>query len=569
MSGIVSTIAKSAASFLINKARDVTANRLSDGDLMDEKFRGMIVRDIEDIKSKLDAMSKKDLLSSLSFFKEGINGLSMAVKDLPTRVPTMKSGKNIGENVVKELVANAGASISQLTIDENLNEASTPEKFEVVSEERWKSAKKSFRKSREKATDAFNNKVLTVEDRVMASKLRIASRILEKLDDPDAASTDCLLYLEELQNLSAVREIFSVEAKGGFKSLFSKAKRRDLIESVTGINKLLLDFMIKCMTTSVNPITWPKMQFRSEVSEADKVLLVNENELLYHVKRKEEDRIKAKWPDMAIKENVTYITGRITSVSSTGEIFFSGNSMFLDVIELYVALASGYAYKFCGRTKELCIYEKLFACFDVEDNAYVLESGSGVSVFDKEEKFEREIRTKWYVKRDNPRILVVDNNIVWQEKGEVHIFKCDGDGKISFSLPATEDPSFGANMCCSDKNEIYIARSNDTGVYVYSSDGQLKQIIPLPTTDNDKKLAISGVGFDAINKEVLVLVGLKIDRLCQSHLFRYRLLVYSASGNLRDSFDLTHSSKLALLSHPKGVVVIVGMEFRMFLHELV
>ena len=72
MSGIVSTIAKSATSFLINKARDVTANRLSDGDLTDEKFRGMIVRDIEDIKSKLDAMSKKDLLSSLSFFKEGI-----------------------------------------------------------------------------------------------------------------------------------------------------------------------------------------------------------------------------------------------------------------------------------------------------------------------------------------------------------------------------------------------------------------------------------------------------------------------------------------------------------------
>ena len=37
-----------------------------------EKFRGVIVREIEEIKSRLDGLDGKDLSASISFFREGI-----------------------------------------------------------------------------------------------------------------------------------------------------------------------------------------------------------------------------------------------------------------------------------------------------------------------------------------------------------------------------------------------------------------------------------------------------------------------------------------------------------------
>lgn len=52
--------------------RDHAASRLRGGDLNDEKCRQIIVRELDDIKSKLDALAKKDLGASLRFFKEGV-----------------------------------------------------------------------------------------------------------------------------------------------------------------------------------------------------------------------------------------------------------------------------------------------------------------------------------------------------------------------------------------------------------------------------------------------------------------------------------------------------------------
>ena len=40
--------------------------------ITDQKFRGMIVREIYEIKKKLDGLARKDLLASISFFEEGI-----------------------------------------------------------------------------------------------------------------------------------------------------------------------------------------------------------------------------------------------------------------------------------------------------------------------------------------------------------------------------------------------------------------------------------------------------------------------------------------------------------------
>ena len=53
----------------MDKGRDEAAKKLKDGDVTDQQFRGIIVREIDDMKSKLDGLSRKDLLACISFFR--------------------------------------------------------------------------------------------------------------------------------------------------------------------------------------------------------------------------------------------------------------------------------------------------------------------------------------------------------------------------------------------------------------------------------------------------------------------------------------------------------------------
>ena len=56
---------------LVSKGSDKAAEKLKDGDVTGQQFLGLIIREIHDIKSKLDGLSRKDLLVSISFFEEG------------------------------------------------------------------------------------------------------------------------------------------------------------------------------------------------------------------------------------------------------------------------------------------------------------------------------------------------------------------------------------------------------------------------------------------------------------------------------------------------------------------
>ena len=56
MSSIITAILSSTVGFLCGKARDSAAKKLKDGDLADEKLREIIVKDLTDIKSKLDCL---------------------------------------------------------------------------------------------------------------------------------------------------------------------------------------------------------------------------------------------------------------------------------------------------------------------------------------------------------------------------------------------------------------------------------------------------------------------------------------------------------------------------------
>ena len=56
MSLIVTSILSSTLGLLWNKARDATAKSLKDGDVTDAKIREIVVRELNDVKTKVDGL---------------------------------------------------------------------------------------------------------------------------------------------------------------------------------------------------------------------------------------------------------------------------------------------------------------------------------------------------------------------------------------------------------------------------------------------------------------------------------------------------------------------------------
>ena len=54
MSSIITSVLNLTFGLLWKKVRDHTANQLKEGDMTDEKCRQLIVRELDDIKTKLD-----------------------------------------------------------------------------------------------------------------------------------------------------------------------------------------------------------------------------------------------------------------------------------------------------------------------------------------------------------------------------------------------------------------------------------------------------------------------------------------------------------------------------------
>ena len=204
MSSIITAVFKLTVGLLVNKGRDKAAEKLKDGDVTDEKFRGLIVREIDDIKSKLDGLSRKDLLASISFFEEGI-GLLYNVLD------KARSRSDHGASTTH-------ASDEACSLADRMRNLEIVDLEESALEALFK-AKKRFEESRRKATEAFANEALEAADRILAMQYRVMATILESLDNPEHAIEPCKVCLEELNSLSAVQNSFHVQLKKGIQAL--------------------------------------------------------------------------------------------------------------------------------------------------------------------------------------------------------------------------------------------------------------------------------------------------------------------------------------------------------------
>ena len=234
MSSIVTAVFKATIGMLVNKGRDKAADKLKHGDVTHQNFRRLIVREIDEISKKLDGLSRKDLLSSISFFEEGI--------ELLYKVFDQARSKS-GNGAAKAQAHCAGDCAEAFSLAEGMRSLDVTD-LDKSATRALSDAKKRFEDARRKATEAFNNDALETPDRILAMQYRVMATILEKVDYPEDALEPCRVCIKELNTLKAVQNSFQVQLTEGIRAVrtfVGKDERRKIISGVCLVNRVIYD----------------------------------------------------------------------------------------------------------------------------------------------------------------------------------------------------------------------------------------------------------------------------------------------------------------------------------------
>ena len=538
-------ILSSTVGLLAGKVYDFITNKLKDGDLTDEKLREVIVRDLNDIKSKLDCLSHKDLDASYSFLKEGVRLLNIT---LDKWNKNLKAGERSEDEATTRVIDDTASGILSAAL-------SLPQEIERLTrsfDKRFVSAQDCFKASREAATHAFNNKSLCIKDRIMACKLRVAARILELgLEDPEAAATACLLSLEELHGLPAIQEMFAVFVKGGLKSKINKSERLENMLSVLFINHALYDFASKYCSKSSYLFTWPGIELKARPFHP----ILNAHEVIRKTSTSEESFRQLKQVRVGQSEYACSF-----AVNSRGDIIL----LHKDKITVIFCTGQNKDVMFPITTeKNVLECWELSVAVDSDDNVYAIrrhkvrdENGGSkydfvLYVFDENYDIKKVCVLYFLRNRTEKRVkIAVDNNqnLVVLTNWNNQVDVCDNTGKLKFQFQ--RNGRLLRSLTISNNNDIMIVSDDDSAVHTYSTDGDLKSKVKVPCGHKALQMAFH----HGICK---IIVTTYVDK--EDSLF---LLSYSEKGKLENSAFFCKKDPgvdfwdVQMESHPRGPVAV-------------
>ena len=269
MAMISTPVLQAAFGWLVNKFRDTAAEKF--GNITDQQFRKILMSEIEAMSSKLDGLSRKDLLASISFFKEGIELLYEAFDETRSR---SEFGADTAQAACAEVV-----QLTEGMRNLELTEAAT---------RKLSGAKKRFERARERATDAFSNEALSPNDRILAMQYRVMATVLETIDNPSDAVAPCKVCIKELNGLPVVQQSFKVHFKTGFGAVwgwFYPEERVKIISGVYRVNRVAYDVSQAICSRGLLFLEWPNVDTGEEkvdlLHDGRVALLQREQDLEY------------------------------------------------------------------------------------------------------------------------------------------------------------------------------------------------------------------------------------------------------------------------------------------------
>ncbi|PFX19818.1 uncharacterized protein LOC111337699 [Stylophora pistillata] len=482
MSSIVIAVFKLTIGLLGNRFRDKIADSLKEGDMTDQSFRDFIVREIKDIKSKLDGLARKDLLASISFFNEGIKLLYEVFDEARP-----KSENNNAVTTTQAATALACAA-ETFSLTKGMN------KLEVANLNASASgvlsrAKDRFRDARRKATEAFANTALSTFDRLLAMQYRVMATILETLDNPVYSIAACRVCLEELNSLPAVQKCFKVELEKGFKAAFRKDVRSDLISTVCHTNRVIFNVALMVDFGNKELSNWPCVEIREiKVSplQNDRVLKVLRKRGMEHcfgtleLLRGEDGSLV--WP-VSIASNSL---GQFVVANGNGDKmikFFDSRGEFLNCFPVVSETSRDDVYCLCQVATDS--NGKIYALVELKPQVKSLifkDNNTGaVHVFDwdfqplhkfslKEEFSTVAFRPSLTVNdKGKVLILLITQPNYSQRKPTIQVYQSDGRFVNNFGDGILKSP---VNIAAASEGRTLVTDNGDSCVHVFNEHGE-------------------------------------------------------------------------------------------------
>ena len=549
MSSIVTSILSSTLGLFWNKTRDATAKSLKDGDVTDAKIREIVVRELNDIKFKLDGLSRKDLESSYMFLKEGVQLLIVSLdKSKDEQNAVVNEDKDDG--CVSSSTMPSGGDI----LNDALQLSQAMGKLNIVCNQSA-TAKKRFERSREKATDAFCNKALSIEDRIFAAKIRVLSEILECLDNPDTAVTSCLLFLEQLHDLPAVREIFSVYLGGGVKSILGKAERAENVKSIMMINYVLHQFVRKFSSKYYGEFNWPVIQLNDR-TQFNPILSWREVSMRpsWGYELEQPPNIVKVDQEINPKQSAVNSRGEIIVVHNDGVRIISKTGKTKSVLPLPVLLEVE-----DDIIKGVAVDEENDVYLTVRDNFYKGSAEVWLYVFDEDcNDVKHRSKLNFLLQKGLHFSLVVNKNkdIVMKEDD---VYVCDVTGQLKYKFKPKFQPTL---INVSTNNEIIIVSgAGYNTVEIYTEEGNLKTTITLPAGHE-----VRGAAFHfGISKIIVLSVNWRKDCLRYLHCYSEKGEQHTSACRGMKAFFQESFRFLEIKSHPSGPAVVLTPDAILYL----
>ena len=279
MSSIVTLVFNTSIGWLVNKGRDMTAERLKEGDVADQKIRDLIVREVEDIKSKFDGLSRKDLLAAVDSFKTGIRYFfeALDVKPMSSQASAGITDENLSEHDLEGAMKTVSVAAEMRKLEEM--------DFNETVKNNFLQAKKRFEMARKKATEASNNEGLKIFDWITAIRYRVMATVLESVVETVGATSDmslsslkialknalpeCEECLQKLLSLPAVQDNFKVELDKGVLNVrgrYGKDERRKIISTVCQVNRAIYN---ATRAVGRDTLVWPLVDIGEEKVDHD------------------------------------------------------------------------------------------------------------------------------------------------------------------------------------------------------------------------------------------------------------------------------------------------------------
>ena len=550
MSSIITSILSSTVGFLLNKARDISADKLRDGDITDAKLREIVVRELNNVNFKLDALSQKDLLSSYTFLKEGVDKLNtfLEKQNDEQKAVLKEASKDVGGET-----ARMPSGVESGILNETLELSHAMEKLKINQDQEFESAIERFKDARKKATEAFCNKALSIQDRILAAKFKVVSEILEWLASPETAISGCMSFLKELHSLPALREIFSVYLNGGVKSIMNKGERVDSVKSVMLINYVLYKFVLRFSSKPALMIAWPTIEL------ADRCFNPIRDWCEVSTRKSWGSELIQPPDGLMVDEHIQPLPG--SAVTGRGETLAVCRRGLNDVIKVISSTGESKVVNFPYRPKEGEVIREYTSglASDTNNNVYVAKTyrirtkTEGVVyryvlfVLDENYNEKHDCILHFIEHRfsDTMGMTINKNNDIIMARDDDHyVYVCENTGQLKHKFELDSGPLFTPRLSISDKNEIMIASRYDKVVQIYTDEGKLKSTIPVP-----KDHEIQDLAFHYGICKLIIITKEK-----ESH----HLLCYSEAGELETSTCLGEDYEWpSITSHPSGVIAIV------------